>query len=141
MMYKCMNAHNYFMMQSYEYDNCTLSRVVDGDTVYLTLRKEYKIDFGFGIIDTLVKETTQCFRLHRINSPEITGFTKTAGQAATSALKELLSKGKIRIISLKPDKYGGRYDAEIFVTTSDGTEFNVNDKMVELCQAVPYMVK
>lgn len=133
--------HTYLMSTNpYEYDNCSLVRVVDGDTVILKLRKEYKIDFGFGIIDTLVKETSQSFRLIRINAPELKGETKAAAEAARMELTSLLLKGRIRVVSIKPDKYSGRYDAEIYVTEND-KEFNVNDRMVELGQAVPYLVK
>lgn len=121
---------------NYEYRNVVVERVVDGDTVYFKLKKEYQIDFGFKIYDTLVKETIQDFRLARINTPEKRGETKAAAIEAENYLKILLNKGPIRLVSIKSDKYG-RYLAELFVD-DNGTEFNINDAMLAAGHAVPY---
>lgn len=132
----------------YTYENCKVARVVDGDTVYITLRREYKIDFGFKIFDTVVKETTQDFRLAGINCPEMVGATKAAGQAAKDHLISLLAHGDITVKSLKADKYG-RYLAEISITISQPSKdgfgelekktFSVNKAMIDAGHAIPYM--
>jgi endonuclease YncB( thermonuclease family) len=124
---------------NYIYDNVEVVRVVDGDTVFLRLKKNYTIDFGFKIIDVFTKETVQEFRLARINAPEKSGATKEAGQQAQDFLVSLLSRsGSISVNSLKTDKYG-RYLGEISMVTN-GKTVSVNDEMVQAGHAVPYMV-
>ena len=66
----------------YEYE-AEVSRVVDGDTVYLTLTKEFslEVDFGFNIKDTVILRKTARidFRLLGINTPEVHGSAATTG--------------------------------------------------------------
>jgi endonuclease YncB( thermonuclease family) len=123
----------------YEYV-ATVSRVVDGDTVHLTLEKEFAlpVDFGFNIKDTVVlKKTAEIdFRLYGINTPETHGKEATTGGQMAAGLKSkvelerLLKLGTLRVVSTKPDKYG-RYLATIFVKPSKGPEINVNEAMVK----------
>ena len=130
----------------YEYV-ATVSRVVDGDTVHLTLTKEFSlpVDFGFNIKDTLVlkKAADVDFRLYGINTPEThgkdatTGGQMAAGLKAKAELERLLGLGKLRVVSTKPDKYG-RYLATIYVTPPKGPELCVNDEMVKGGFAKPY---
>lgn len=79
---------------SYKYEHVEVVRVIDGDTV------ELRIDLG-----------NRCwwqenFRLYGIDTPEIHGETKAAGEAAANRLRELLSGGVILAETLRPDKYG-----------------------------------
>ncbi len=101
--------------------SATVYRVVDGDTVDLT------VDLGFSV------HTKQRFRLQRINAPE-----KNAPGAAeaTAALQGLLPVGAAvsEVVSRK-DKYG-RYLAEI---TAGGV--NVSDALLALGLVAPYKRK
>lgn len=131
-------------VSNYEYV-ATVARVVDGDTVHLTLTKEFAlpVDFGFNIKDTLVlKKTADVdFRLYGINTPEIHGAEavtqKASGLKSKAELERLLALGTLRVVSKTPDKYG-RWLAIIYVTKPDGTELCVNDEMVKGGFAKPY---
>lgn len=79
---------------AYKYEHVEVLRVIDGDTV------ELRIDLG-----------NRCwwqehFRLHGIDTPEIRGETKEAGEAAANRLRELLANGVMLAETLRPDKYG-----------------------------------
>ncbi len=117
----------------YEYSG-TLIRVVDGDTVVLSLTKKITLEVDFGFY---VKVAEVDFRLKGINTPEIRGETKERGIAAKAHLLGLLSAKPLRVVSYKTDKYG-RWLAEIFVTV-DGVEKSVNQLMIDDGYAVPYM--
>ncbi len=125
---------------NYEY-RATVVRVVDGDTVHLELTKDFQlpIDFGFYVKDIIkVTKTAQVdFRLLGINAPELRNPTLAEGNASKTQLEHLLSLGTIRVVTSRIDKYG-RWLADIFVTGSDGIEFNVNQKMIETGFAVAY---
>lgn len=125
---------------NYEY-TATVVRVVDGDTVYLSLTKvfTFPVDFGFHILDTvsLAKSANLDFRLYGINTPELHGATAAAGKAAKEGLEKMLGLGTLRVVSMKADKYG-RWLANIYVTPANGTEFCVNDAMIEKGFAKPY---
>lgn len=125
----------------YEYA-ATVVRVVDGDTVIFNLTKDFSIDvdFGFYVKDTvkLTKSAQIDFRLLGINTPELRRPTLVEGKGAKAQLEKLLALGTIRVITSRTDKYG-RWLADIFVTGSDGVEFNVNQKMISEGFAVAYM--
>lgn len=79
---------------AYRYEHVEVVRVLDGDTV------ELRIDLG-----------NRCwwqehFRLYGIDTPEIHGETKAAGEAAANRLRELVANGVMLAETLKPDKYG-----------------------------------
>lgn len=78
----------------WEYRHVTVDRVIDGDTVELT------IDMGNR---TYWKEH---FRLYGIDTPETKKTTKQKGIEATEHLRLLLSAGIDRIRTYKPDKFG-----------------------------------
>ena len=78
----------------WEYRHVTVDRVIDGDTVELT------IDMGNR---TYWKEH---FRLYGIDTPETKKATKQKGIEATEHLRLLLSAGIDRIRTYKPDKFG-----------------------------------
>lgn len=124
----------------YEYTG-TLVRVVDGDTVILSLRRTIvvDIDFGFYVKDKLSLDKTAevSFRLKGIDSPEIVGENKAKGIAAKAFLADLLVAKPLRVVSYKTDKYG-RWLADIFIAV-DGVEKSVNQLMIEAGHAVPYM--
>lgn len=79
---------------AYKYEHVEVLRVLDGDTV------ELKIDMGNRTY------WVEHFRLYGIDTPEIHGLTKEAGEAAANRLRELLADGVTLAETLKPDKYG-----------------------------------
>jgi endonuclease YncB( thermonuclease family) len=79
---------------AYRYEHVEVIRVIDGDTV------ELRIDLG-----------NRCwwqehFRLYGIDTPEMHGETKQAGEAAGDRLRELLANGVTVAETLRPDKFG-----------------------------------
>ncbi len=93
----------------YQYE-ATVTRVIDGDTVVLD------VDLGFGL-----HMTGQSFRLLGLNARE---HNQEGGVQATSHLMSVLPAGSaVRILSVKPDKFGGRYDAAIMLP--DGTDLTM----------------
>lgn len=92
-------------MTLFEY-RARVERVVDGDTIRL------RVDCGF---DTW---HVGSFRLLGAAAREL---AQPGGAEACRHLAELLPPGlPVQIRSVKPDKYGGRYDAS--VTLPDGTD-------------------
>lgn len=82
-------------------------RVIDGDTVVLD------VDLGFN-----VWLCNQSFRLAGCNAIE---HSSPGGAEAAANLATLLPAGSlITLTSLKPDKFGGRYDA--IITLPDGDD-------------------
>ncbi len=82
-------------------------RVIDADTVALD------VDLGFG-----VWQRYQSFRLLGCNGRE---RSDVGGPEATAHLAAILPAGTfVSLASIKPDKYGGRYDAKI--TLPDGRD-------------------
>jgi endonuclease YncB( thermonuclease family) len=82
-------------------------RVIDGDTIVAD------VDLGFNM---WVRE--QSFRLVGLNARE---HTQPGGREAAAHLSEiLLVSTLVRLTSVKPDKFGGRYDAVI--TLPDGSD-------------------
>lgn len=90
---------------SFEY-SALVNRVVDGDTVMLD------VDLGFGIW-----LRNQSFRLLGINARE---KSEAGGTEARTNLIVTLPVGmRVTLDSVKNDKYGGRYDANLILP--DGT--------------------
>lgn len=79
---------------AYKYEHVEVLRVLDGDTV------ELKIDMGNRT------HWVEHFRLYGIDTPEIYGPTKEAGEVAANRLRELLAGGVTLAETMKPDKYG-----------------------------------
>lgn len=131
-------------MAKYEwtYGEVKLVRVIDGDTAVFRLTREYvqNIDFGFGIKDklTLFKETEIHFRIDGINTPELVGESRAKALEAKSELERFLNLGEIRLVSLKPDKYGGRYIAQLWVRVPGAAEVSVSQHMLDGGWAKPY---
>lgn len=108
------------MKPSYTY-RCKLDRVVDGDTL------EADVRLGF-LISIKVK-----LRLLGINCPEM---NTPEGQVAKQYTKDFMDKaaigdGTFTIQSVKVDKYGGRWDATVWVGGK-----SLNDALVESGNAV-----
>jgi len=79
---------------AYKYEHVEVLRVLDGDTV------ELRIDMGNRT------QWVEKFRLYGIDTPEIRGPNKEAGEAAANRLRELLAGGVTLAETFKPDKYG-----------------------------------
>lgn len=130
------------MKYEWTYGEVKLVRVIDGDTAVFRLTREYiqSIDFGFGIKDkiSLFKETEVHFRIDGINTPELVGEHRGAGLEAKSELEKVLGLGELRLVSLKPDKYGGRYIAQIWVKPAGAAEISVSQHMLDGKFAKPY---
>lgn len=105
----------------YEY-RASVTRVVDGDTVYLD------VDLGFEVRFSIKT------RLHGINSPEM---NTAAGKAARAHLVSLLPDGCEVLVRTFKDRQGkyGRYLVQIF--TADAV--SVNQRMLADGHAVEYM--
>ncbi len=111
------------MTFQYQY-MATVSRVIDGDTVVL------HVDLGF---DTWLHD--QNFRLIGINARE---KSDAGGPEAKANLIRLLPVGSAVLVrSIKHDKYGGRYDAQI--TMPDGTD--VSTRLIQTGWAAPWAGK
>lgn len=111
------------MLQSLYNYTAHVKKVVDGDTIVVD------IDLGFSI-----SLNNQHLRLARINTPELKGSTKEAGEAAREALTAKLLDRSVRIKTHKveKDKYG-RVLAEVFIEDEC-----VNDWLLTEGFAVPY---
>ena len=116
----------------YEY-RCTVTRVVDGDTV------DAEIDLGFDI------RTKKRIRFLGINTPETRTKDleeKAKGLAAKDRLKAILEGAKtIQLCSHGVGKYG-RCLGELHVDVVDGKEcltlVNVNELLIKEGHAVEY---
>ena len=105
-------------MSLYTYQ-ASLTRVVDGDTVDVTVDLGFKISYAIRI------------RLARINAPEI---STPEGIAARDYITTLLTP-VVMIVTKKDSKDNyGRYLAEITNTTG----VDVNQAMLDSGHAVPY---
>lgn len=107
------------MTGRYLYANVTLNRVIDGDTVVLT------IDCGFNFHRRKQSDGVS-YRLARINAPELSA---PGGPEAKFALTQYFLM-PVRVETLRdPDKYG-RFLVELEAFIGDNW-VNVNNAMVE----------
>lgn len=97
----------------YQYRHVKADRVVDGDTVELSVDLGNKITWR------------ENFRLNGIDTPE---KGQSGYNEAKQHLDDLISAGISRIETFKPDKYG-RWLADIYINTSGG-ELLINKLMV-----------
>ncbi len=98
--------------KNYVYQNVSVSRAVDGDTIYINIVNTH--DEGFGIINE--SRLQQDFRIMNLDTPEITKPGTSAaeiqhGQEAKRFAEGLLSQPFV-LTSFKGDRYG-RYLAKI----------------------------
>lgn len=109
----------------------TVDRVIDGDTVDLTL------DLGLRIYHRLR------VRLYGIDTPELNATDPAVRERAVrakDALANILARGPLYVETIKDrlDKYG-RWLAVLHVTEiTTEAPINVNDAMVNLGHAQPY---
>jgi micrococcal nuclease len=108
----------------------TVTKVVDGDTIY------GDVDLGFNIG---VKKME--FRLAEVNTPEIKGPTRTAGLESKKFVEDTILNKEVCILTKKDskEKYG-RYLAWVYYKEAENLWINLNQKLVELNLAVPFMV-
>lgn len=122
----------------YEY-GAIIKRVIDGDTVV--------VDLDYGLYHW---QHDMRIRLARINAAELyernhdgtyvkgldgKRVADPEGFAALDYLALTLMPGaRVVLKTVKNDKYGGRFDAEIFVG-----DVNVNDLMIRAGHAAPYV--
>ncbi|TAL13953.1 thermonuclease family protein [Patescibacteria group bacterium] len=114
-------------MHQYVY-SAHIIEVLDGDTV----RADVKLGFFF--------RAEMTFRLFGMNAPEIRGPEKQDGLRSKAALSDLILDKDVIVKSYKdkPDKYGGRWVAEIFLTEAEGDP-SVNQWMIANGYAVKYL--
>lgn len=115
------------VMHQYVY-SAHIIEVLDGDTV----RADVKLGFFF--------RAEMTFRLFGMNAPEIRGPEKQDGLRSKAALSDLILDKDVIVKSYKdkPDKYGGRWVAEIFLTEAEGDP-SVNQWMIANGYAVKYL--
>lgn len=118
-------------MELYTY-KAKITSVYDGDTCTAD------VDLGFYMVQRKVK-----VRLYGINTAELRGGTEETKQAAVQArdyLRKCVLNQEVLLKSCGKGKYG-RWLCEIFVVDPQtGEKTNVNQKLIELGLAVPYMV-
>jgi endonuclease YncB( thermonuclease family) len=106
---------------SYVYRHVSVDRIVDGDTLVLS------IDLGNKI------KWTDSFRMNGIDTPE---RGQPGSVEARTYLTELLAHGVSRVETFKPDKYG-RWLADVYVSVFGG-ELLVNKELINKGFAVEY---
>jgi micrococcal nuclease len=107
----------------------TVTKVVDGDTVY------GDVDLGFNIGFKKME-----FRLSGINTPETKGTTREAGLTSKKFVEDAILNKEVIIVTKKDgkEKYG-RYLAEIFFLV--GAEWiSLNKTLLDKSLAVEFMV-
>jgi len=107
----------------------TVTKVVDGDTVY------GDVDLGFNIGFKKME-----FRLSGINTPETKGATREAGLTSKKFAEDAILNKEVIIVTKKDgkEKYG-RYLAEIFFLV--GAEWiSLNKTLLDKSLAVEFMV-
>ena len=109
---------------------CKINRVVDGDTVDVT------VDLGFDI------HHSARVRMMGIDTPESRTRNleeKALGLASKARLKELLKGQKVKIETSKEGKGKfGRILADIITVDKEGNEINCNQRLIEEGHARPY---
>ena len=107
----------------------TVTKVVDGDTVY------GDVDLGFNIGFKKME-----FRLSGINTPETKGATREAGLTSKKFVEDAILNKEVIIVTKKDgkEKYG-RYLAEIFFLV--GAEWiSLTKTLLDKSLAVEFMV-
>ena len=109
------------MQEQLYFYRANIVSVYDGDTC--------RADIDLGLHIWLRNEP---LRLARINAPERRGGEKEKGLISADFLRNLIN-GKEVIIETQKDKTGkyGRYIANIWLPSKDGSYLNVNDYMVQ----------
>ena len=109
---------------------CKVNRVVDGDTIDVT------VDLGFDI------PQSARVRMMGIDTPESRTRNleeKALGLASKARLKELLKGKKVKIETSKEGKGKfGRILADVITIDKEGNEINCNNQLIQEGHARPY---
>ena len=107
-------------MSTWSFPRADVVRVIDGDNVELDIIS----DIGFN--DTVSRRRS--FRLLGINAREL---DQPGGVEAQQNLAKLLPVGSsVRLQSVKLDKFGGRYDALIYLPSAVDDRDTINGRLV-----------
>jgi micrococcal nuclease len=127
--------------------NAQVTRVIDGDTVEVSISKTVTYDFGFNYRDEITRSFKMRLRLHGLDTPEVYGVKKgspeyVAGKAASKFTADWLTEhcelsvDGFWLVHLKTHdtkhldqargKYHGRWVAEVWT----------RDKQLSLNQAL-----
>lgn len=107
--------------------DCTLVRVVDGDTLWVRVDLGLRVEVGVEL------------RLIGIDTPELVGETRAAGLAAKEALEGLLYGRELRVTTVLDAKLRQKADGWkrwLAHLWADG--FHVNQWLVEQGHAIPW---
>lgn len=120
-------------MPAYQYDDCTVERWVDGDTLVMTARQ--KFDMGFHV--TVQGEYAGMFRLLHVNAWERHDIPR--GPEATAFVNQMMPVGTAVCAATEkdPDKYG-RYLAELWLPGHPET--TISAEIIAAGHGVPYMM-
>ena len=109
--------------KTWAFTRADVVRVIDPDNVEL----DVIMDVGFN--DSVTRRRS--FRLFGLNANE---SGDPGGREATANLTRLLPVGtRVRLESVKPDKFGGRYDAVLYAN-----DVSVNQLLIDTHWAVPW---
>ena len=113
----------------YDYP-AVVADVYDGDTMHLVVSMSF--DFGFHVIT--IESARQKFRLFGCNAPEL--YTPEGKDARTFTVQWLADhEPNLRVISHGPDKYGDRWDGEVYDAS---TGERLADALIAAGKAVVY---
>lgn len=122
--------------KTWEYPRADVILVHDGDTVLLNVISSSIIDAGFEETIVTTRSQPRWFRLFGCNANEL---ADPGGKEARDNLAALLPVGtRLRLSSVKDDKFGGRYDAVLWATDSSGAEYNVVQHLIDTHWAVAW---
>ena len=144
------------MATEYVYEDCTVTKIVDGDTIDADIRKKY--DMGFKVV--IEGQTKQRLRLMGINTPELRprkakegkefdgikyydtqeqkeAITLEAKKARAHVIELCLNK-KVKVVTYKSDSFG-RYLADVYIITDAG-EIHLNQDLLDRGLAEVYKI-
>lgn len=123
------------MATEYVYDDVNCTRVIDGDTIDVDIRKKY--DLGFKM--TVEGQTSQRLRLYGVDTPELRPrrgteeervAEKVAARKAKDHVVEMIEGKKVRIQTYKADNFG-RYLADVWFELPEGGEVHLNQDLLD----------
>jgi endonuclease YncB( thermonuclease family) len=140
-----MNRITHKTDEGWVYEDCEVVRVIDGDTVIMKVTAEVvvEVDFGFKIKDRMIlqKEAEVIVRLADVNTPEIRGVQKPQGLISKAVVEDMLASGKIRVVTYKEGKYGGRWIGSLYITQAGGGEIELSGWLIENNYGAPYRIR